>query len=196
MTNWFISDTHFGHKNIVEGISEWTDKSGCRPFPTQNAHDIYITNLINDHVEPDDVLWHLGDWSFGGIQKVQEFRRRLNVRTIHLITGNHDHHAKKMTGVFDSISPYKELELGPLQLVLCHYPIASWNNMERGAIHLHGHVHGKGESLDGRYDVGVEGVLDPRPHVIGLISSTNVVGLKRATERRHRTVAGGNKFGS
>ena len=41
-----------------------------------------------------------------------------------------------------------------------HYPIASWNNMARNSIHLHGHVHlpsnqriGKGKMMD----VGVDG---------------------------------------
>ena len=41
-----------------------------------------------------------------------------------------------------------------------HYPIMSWNNMNDGTIHLHGHVHlpphrriGKGKTMD----VGVDG---------------------------------------
>ncbi len=30
---------------------------------------------------------------------------------------------------------------GEARFALMHFPIASWDNMARGAIHLHGHVH-------------------------------------------------------
>ena len=46
------------------------------------------------------------------------------------------------------------------QFVLMHFPIASWENLGRGVIHLHGHVHlpnhrrvGSGKVMD----VGVDG---------------------------------------
>ena len=47
------------------------------------------------------------------------------------------------------------------QFFMCmHYPIASWNNMARGAIHLHGHVHFPADQRIGpgkMMDVGVDG---------------------------------------
>jgi calcineurin-like phosphoesterase family protein len=49
--------------------------------------------------------------------------------------------------------------------VLCHYPLQSWNGLNKGVIHLHGHVHlpphrkfGNGKRLD----VGMDGNgMDP-----------------------------------
>ena len=29
---WFTGDSHFGHKNMVKGVSAWPDKSACRDF--------------------------------------------------------------------------------------------------------------------------------------------------------------------
>lgn len=89
---WITADTHYWHKNIVKGVSNWNDKSGCRDFSTMSEHNNTIVDNINKYVNPDDVLIHLGDWSFSGIDKIWEFRRRLNVEEIHLLLGNHDHH--------------------------------------------------------------------------------------------------------
>jgi calcineurin-like phosphoesterase family protein len=55
---------------------------------------------------------------------------------------------------------YLYLEINDYRLILMHYPIASWNNMNKGVIHLHGHVHlppdkkiSKGKAMD----VGMDG---------------------------------------
>ena len=45
---------------------------------------------INKYVKEDDTLYHLGDWTFGGIDKIWEFRKRINCKNVHLILGNHD----------------------------------------------------------------------------------------------------------
>lgn len=180
---WFISDTHYSHKNIVKGESSWSDLSGCRDFPTLTAHDDWLVNTINAKVARQDTLWHLGDWSFGGIAKVKEFRDRLNCERIHVVLGNHDHHLERFKGLFESLQSYKELAPS---FVLCHYPIESWNNMERGVRHLHGHVHGAESQIDGRVDVGVDAV--------GLISMPDALKLPLATTQRHSTIEGGNKF--
>lgn len=186
---WFISDTHYSHRNIVRGISNWSDKSGCRNFDTLGDHDMWLVAMINSSVEPQDTLYHLGDWSFGGWGNIEEFREQLRCQTVHLIYGNHDHHQQKgnWDGTFASRQHYKELSVKGLDIVLCHYPLESWNNMERGSVHLHGHVHGQGRQMGGRYDVGVDAT--------GLISLDAVAELPRASIQRHKTIEGGNKFG-
>lgn len=47
---------------------------------------------INKVVGQDDTLWHLGDWSFGGIESIWKFRSRIICKNIHLVYGNHDEH--------------------------------------------------------------------------------------------------------
>lgn len=136
---WFISDTHYHHRNIVRGISQWTDKSGCRNFDTQQEHDDFVVDLINQSVHRHDTLYHLGDWSFGGKDKIRELRDRINCERVHIIYGNHDHHIQAVFGnmdlLFQSRQHYRELAIAGQSVVLCHYPIESWNSMERGAIH-------------------------------------------------------------
>lgn len=92
---YFFSDTHFHHKNIVRGVTQWERNEGnqeTRDFDSLEAHDEHLITQINKYVKEDDELWHLGDWSFGGIEQIWNFRKRLICNNIHLILGNHDHH--------------------------------------------------------------------------------------------------------
>jgi len=170
---WFTSDTHYNHANICSAITKWTDPVTCREFKTLEHMNATLVGNINEVVGQDDILIHLGDWSFGGFEKIQEFRDKIVCKNIHLITGNHDHHIEKnrenCQSLFSSVNKYVELNvkwrvgtplMGAENFVLMHFPIASWNDMARGAIHLHGHVHlepnkriGNGKMMD----IGVDG---------------------------------------
>ena len=170
---WFTSDTHYNHANICSATTKWTDPVTCREFKTLEHMNAHLVGNINEMVGQDDILFHLGDWSFGGFESIEEFRNQIVCKNIHIITGNHDHHIENNRSdcqkLFSSVNKYVELNVKwnvgtPLQdeqnFVLMHFPIASWNNMARGAIHLHGHVHfeppmrfGKGKVMD----VGVDG---------------------------------------
>lgn len=94
--NCFVtSDTHISHKNIVRGETAWSlerANNSVRDFDTRDEMNITIINNINAVVRENDWLIHLGDWSFGGIEQIWEFRKRLNVKNILLVRGNHDHH--------------------------------------------------------------------------------------------------------
>ena len=154
---FFTTDTHYAHKNICVGVSEWDDKTkSCRKFQTLEEMNELIVNNINKYVKENDILYHLGDWSFGGINNIWEFRKRINCKNIYLVPGNHDHHIKK-----NKILPQKEYDiniyaydcfLGVLpeltkikidkqEIILSHFPLEEWENMDRGSIHLHGHCH-------------------------------------------------------
>ncbi len=129
-----------------------------------------IVNGINAAVGQDDILIHLGDWSFGGFESIPEFRDRIHCNNVHLVLGNHDHHIDRnrnnIKDIFASVNQYVELEVNKEHnFVLMHYPIMSWNKMNDSVIHLHGHVHlpphrriGKGKMMD----VGMDGNrMDP-----------------------------------
>lgn len=164
---FFTSDTHYMHKNICLGVTNWSAdrrplEEQCRHFNDLTEMNDAIVNNINSIVPKDGVLFHLGDWSFGGRQYIKEFRNRLNVDTIILIKGNHDLHVEspEFKNLFSSIYSYLELQVGNQQFQLFHYPIEYWNNMNRGAYHLHGHEHWDSVKKFGdgrRMDVGVDG---------------------------------------
>ena len=166
---FFTSDTHYMHQNICRGTTRWSNADGfTRNFDTLDQMNDRIVNGINSAVGQDDILFHLGDWSFGGFERIEEFRNRINCRNIHIVLGNHDHHIERdregIRRLFTSVNQYLELEVKGKEweqnYVLMHYPIISWNKMNDGVIHLHGHVHlsadrriGKGKTMD----VGVDG---------------------------------------
>jgi len=167
---WITSDTHYGHKNICRGVTNWRLPDGSIPidqtrdFDTIEKMNESIIQNINSVVGQDDVLIHLGDWSFGGFENIKIFRNRIVCQNIHLILGNHDHHIENNRGdcqdLFTSVSHYNRLTYKKKTFVLCHFPIQSWDGLNRGNIHLHGHVHlptnlrfGKGKKMD----VGIDG---------------------------------------
>ena len=123
-----------------------------------------IVNNINSKVGQDDTLIHLGDVAFGGFDRIGEFLDRLICKNIHLVLGNHDQHIKNnrsdIVSRFLSVNHYLEVQIDGINFVLCHYPLASWHGLNKGVIHLHGHVHlnsknkwGNGKKLD----VGMDG---------------------------------------
>ena len=171
MAIWFTSDTHYGHKNIVRGISNWRDKSGCRDFDTLSAMNDALVGSINSVVQEEDTLYHLGDWSMGGFDNIVEFHNRLHCRTIHLVYGNHDHHIRKnKKGVADVFSSTHSIRIGKIaeqMMVLCHFPMLVWEDHHRGVWHLHGHSHGNLKQ-PGYYrrkviDVGMDAHSEFRP---------------------------------
>jgi calcineurin-like phosphoesterase family protein len=164
------SDTHYGHKNICRGVTEWrlpdgsVPSSQTRDFNTIEQMNETIVNNINSVVGQDDVLIHLGDFSFGGFENIQKFRDRILCKEIHLILGNHDTSIEKnrenVQELFTSVSHYTKLMYKFKTFVLFHYPVTSWDGLNKGHIQLHGHVHlptnlrfGKGKKMD----VGMDG---------------------------------------
>jgi calcineurin-like phosphoesterase family protein len=173
---WVTSDTHYSHKNICRGVTDWRLPNGdipldqTRDFPTIDKMNSVIVDNINASVGQDDILIHLGDWSFGGFEKIEEFHNRLICKNIHLILGNHDHHIDKNRGdirsLFKSVSWFDQFEYMGETIEMCHYPLSSWNGLNKGRIHLHGHVHLSNDKkiLHRRMDVGMDGNLEFEPY--------------------------------
>jgi calcineurin-like phosphoesterase family protein len=171
---FFTSDTHYAHSNICSATTKWDNASNMtREFNSLDKMNATLVNNINNMVGEDDILIHLGDFSFGGFDKIQEFRSRILCKNIHLVLGNHDHHIERnkegVQSLFSSVQDYLRLEVRKpvsktmmerFNFVCMHYPIASWHDMNQGVIHLHGHVHLPPHLrvMEGRaMDVGVDG---------------------------------------
>jgi calcineurin-like phosphoesterase family protein len=145
-----------------------------------------IINNINSVVGQDDVLIHLGDWSFGGFENIKKFRDRIVCKEIHLILGNHDHHIENnregCQELFSSVNHYTKLMYKYDTIVLMHYPIDSWDGLNKGHIHLHGHCHLPQQKVFGkgrRMDVGIDGNMFFMPY-----SLDNVVKIVKMRDIR------------
>jgi calcineurin-like phosphoesterase family protein len=177
MTVCFTSDQHFGHAAARSFYR--------RPFSSITEMDRVMIDRWNSVVEPEDEVWHLGDFCVRqSAERVASLLMVLNGRK-HLITGNNDDATVTDCDGWQSVQPYAEVTVDGRRLVLCHYPFRTWRNMGRGAINLHGHSHGKLKPLPRQFDVGVD-VRNFQPvrlaDIIGkarvrTLDQTNIIGM-------------------
>ena len=146
-TTWFVSDTHFGHANIIRHCS--------RPFAGAGEMDAAMVANWNTVVRPDDDVWHLGDFAFRNAAAPESYLQRLHGRK-HLVWGNHDAEGSRASPGWASSQAYAELKVAGQRLVLLHYGMRVWPGSGRGALHLYGHSHGRLPGDRQSCDVGVD----------------------------------------
>lgn len=157
---YFTSDTHFGQAAII--------KLCRRPFQNVDEMNAALVQNWNANVEPNDTVWHLGDFAIGRAA-LREFAPQLNGR-IHFVLGNHDDPKEiAKCGRFETVQDVKYLRDEGMRFWLSHYPHMAWKNSVNGAFHLFGHSHGDLRGVGRSMDVGVD-ANDYRP-----ISITKVV---------------------
>lgn len=172
---WFVSDTHFGHaKEFLYGK---------RGFQNVMEHDAALIKDWNSKVTNNDTVIHCGDIMFGegGAERLKSYFRALNFANLYILPGNHHAGLKQLYAthktepvVIDTIKivqilpNYVEFVVNRQPIVVCHYPIASWNGMGKGIWHVSGHCHG---SYEGSHINNPEGkIVDVGFESAGLVS--------------------------
>lgn len=123
---FFISDLHFGHKNMAIK----------RGFADETEHDNFIIRKWNDIVEKKDTVWILGDitmeksTSYPLLKQLNGFKK--------VVLGNHDQpqHVKELLKYVNSVCGMIKYK----GFILSHCPIHE-SEMERYYKNIHGHVH-------------------------------------------------------
>lgn len=164
---FFTSDTHFGHTNILGFCN--------RPFDNVEEMNLKMIKNWNDKVPVDGLVFHLGDFAWGGYPFWKQIREQLNGHII-LIKGNHDE--KNMTPtasqeLFDHVAFQMKIRVEGRGVYLNHVPFLCYGGTYRDpkglVFQCHGHVHlskthANGLDIDRvlkyefptQYDVGVD----------------------------------------
>ena len=125
------SDTHFFHENIIKYCN--------RPWSSAEEMNEGMIANWNNVVGSDDIVIHLGDFCFGGRQKVESVFNRLNGE-IDLVLGNHDklkisdYYAIGFHRVYDRPVVYDNF------FVMSHAPL-QWIKEGDVYYNVFGHVH-------------------------------------------------------
>lgn len=123
MKRYAISDTHFGHRNIIDYCH--------RPFDNTDEMDRVIMENWNMVVKDDDIVYHLGDVFLGKVYDL----RQLKGRKV-LIKGNHDRKSDTwyMKQGFDFVADI----IVEGKIILSHKPIHCPYFCD---YNIHGHLH-------------------------------------------------------
>lgn len=131
---FFISDTHFGHANMLTFTNY--DGTRMRPFNSVEELDELMIQNWNAMVKPGDKVYHLGD-VFYKSSNPEQIMSRLNGDKI-LVKGNHDRReAQWYLKYFRDIRGTFHIEGNYL---LSHFPIHP-DSKGRFVRNLHGHIH-------------------------------------------------------
>jgi len=159
MAIWVTSDSHFGHKGVLRLVN--------RPFADVREMDEAMIVRWNAVVAPDDIVYHLGDFTLAGPRIAAEYAARLRGR-LYLVPGSHDRRwTKGRVGYLPIHTMYQAPVLvgepmmtirpdGKNLFVLCHYAMRVWPKSCYGSFHLYGHSHGRLPGLGRSMDVGVD----------------------------------------
>jgi len=147
---WFTADLHAQHPKIVDI---------CNRPTTREEHDEWLLKeVFNKYVQKKDEVYILGDISLGKRQIAEKFVARMNGNK-HLILGNHDKNVAHL-GNWSEVTQIKDFTYSRfginIHIVLCHYPMASWNRRIHDSWHLYGHVHGRFQNTGLSWDVGID----------------------------------------
>ena len=138
--NYYISDLHFGHANVI--------KFDNRPFETVEEMDRVMIENWNARVRDEDHVYIVGDLIFRSGQAPEWYLKQLKGHK-HLVIGNHDHRwmknisEEKLEKYFDDVQPMMFIVDQGNEIHLCHFPIAEWAKFHRGAYHIYGHIHNR-----------------------------------------------------
>lgn len=153
MTVHFCSDAHFFHSNII--------RYSNRPFASVEDMNRQMIERWNKQVKHDDTVYHLGDFAFAKIEKIESILSQLNGKK-HFINGNHDKEVKNNRhrliegGFVKSIKDYDEIYVDNQFIVLFHYGCRVWNKSHRNSWLLFGHSHNSLPPFGKSVDVGVD----------------------------------------
>lgn len=129
---FYIADTHFYDRKCLTYDN--------RHFLGVNDMNDTIVRNWNSVVGKDDTVYVVGDFSYGTGGDVVSIAQRLAGHKI-LIRGNHDNDVN-LKYAFEEIADYREVLTDEGRVILCHYPILSFKNMQKGGtVHIYGHVH-------------------------------------------------------
>lgn len=146
---WVISDTHLFHSNILNFVDHNTGKHTRPGFDNVNHMNNYILEKWNSVVKQGDIVYHLGDVTFGSQDDFKTIWPKFN-GSKRLIIGNHDD-VKFLSsgGFFKKVLMWRMFpEYG---LIMSHVPL-HLSSMHRGnrevplcGVHGHTHQHGSPE---------------------------------------------------
>lgn len=145
---FFISDTHWGHKNIIK----FESTKEIRNFDTIEEHDEELVRRWNSVVSPKDTVWHLGDVAFG-LRNLHHVGRCNGNKK--LVMGNHD-----MYGI-DEYLKYFDRVFGVVEykgMILSHIPVHPRELESRYFMNVHGHLHTNNVTVKNSY------VVESLPH--------------------------------
>jgi len=149
---YYTSDLHAFHKNICK----FTDR---KLVTSVEDHESWLVSIWNNQVTDSDLVYILGDISFGKYTDTSEFLSGLKGQKI-VIKGNHDNeqHLNKLVSekIILTWKDYLELDIQGGKACCMHYPISSWNRQHYGSYMLHGHSHGMFQGQGKILDVGID----------------------------------------
>ena len=151
MNYYIITDTHFGHKKMLEYCG--------RP---ENFEDI-IKNNIRNIITQNDILIHLGDVCIGNDKKHNNFFGNIGYKTI-LVKGNHDKKSTTwyMNNGWDFVCDRFDLVLGGKRISFSHKPIEYDGMFD---VNIHGHFH---NSDYRKYEESLASVLTEKHKLLAL----------------------------
>lgn len=161
---WFISDTHFNHRNIAGDA--WG--SHGRNFNSVSEMNELMIQRWNEVVRPGDKVYHLGDVVFGDKSWMSINWPRL-MGSKRLIVGNHDDIPWLASGGwFKKVQMWRDF--GEFNFLCSHVPVHGESLMRtdrktgkiRRRLNVHGHIHRHPSPKGGYKCVCVEQV-DYRP---------------------------------
>lgn len=128
-----VSDTHLNHKNIIAYCN--------RPYKTVDEMNSALIHNWNSVVQPDDIVYFLGDFCLGPKENFRRITAALNGHK-HFIFGNHDRISKSavLACGWESAQYQVNLEYNGQKLQLQHHPNA---DVPKDTILIYGHVHDK-----------------------------------------------------